>query len=65
MDINDLEAKVDQLISLVDALEEKHAHMLADKEIWVAERATLIEKNELARSKVEGMILRLKSLEQG
>jgi cell division protein ZapB len=31
---------------------------------WTTERAKLIEKNELAKSKVEAMISRLKSLEQ-
>ena len=30
---------------------------------WTAERAKLIEKNELAKSRVESMITRLKALE--
>ena len=38
--------------------------MHADQEKWVQERTRLLEKNELAKNKVEAMIMRLKSLEQ-
>ena len=64
MELNHLEDKIDQLIALVDELEHKQAGMVAEKESWIAERNRLIEKNELARTKVEAMISRLKSLEQ-
>ena len=64
MELNHLEDKIDQLIALVDALEQRQAGMVAEKESWIAERNRLIEKNELARTKVEAMISRLKSLEQ-
>ncbi len=64
MELNRLEHKIDQLIALVDELEQKQATLAAEKESWVAERNHLIEKNELARTKVEAMISRLKSLEQ-
>ena len=37
--------------------------MESDHENLVEERARLLEKNELAKSKVEAMILRLKALE--
>ncbi|MBS04554.1 MAG: TIGR02449 family protein [Gammaproteobacteria bacterium] len=64
MELNHLEDKIDQLIALVDELEQRQAGMVAEKESWIAERNRLIEKNELARTKVEAMISRLKSLEQ-
>tara|TARA_B100000676_G_scaffold51943_1_gene51227 strand:- start:5241 stop:5438 length:198 start_codon:yes stop_codon:yes gene_type:complete len=64
LELNHLEDKIDQLIALVDELEQKQAGMVAEKESWIAERNRLIEKNELARTKVEAMISRLKSLEQ-
>ena len=64
MDFADLETKIDELIALVDKLEQKQASMAAAKESWQAERTRLVEKNELARTKVEAMISRLKSLEQ-
>ncbi len=37
--------------------------MESDHENLVEERTRLLEKNELAKSKVEAMILRLKALE--
>lgn len=64
MDIAQLEAKIDELIQVCDALERRQASMEADKEKWLAERTRLLEKNELAKSKVEAMIMRLKALEQ-
>ncbi len=64
MEIKDLEIKIDELIQLCDELERKQAVMEADREIWLAERIRLLEKNEMAKSKVETMIMRLKALEQ-
>ena len=64
MELNHLEDKIDQLIALVDELEQRQAGMVAEKESWIAERNRQIEKNELARTKVEAMISRLKSLAQ-
>ena len=47
----------------------QHRHDLAEistqQDSMAAERAGLIEKNELARSRVEAMINRLKAMEQG
>lgn len=64
MEIKDLEAKIDELIQLCDELERKHAMAEADRDNLMAERTRLLEKNELAKNKVEAMIMRLKSLEQ-
>ncbi|MBC80004.1 MAG: TIGR02449 family protein [Gammaproteobacteria bacterium] len=64
MEIKDLEIKIDELIQICDELERKQAVMEADREIWLAERIRLLEKNEMAKSKVETMIMRLKALEQ-
>ena len=36
----------------------------SDRENWLVERNRLLEKNELAKNKVEAMILRLKALDQ-
>jgi cell division protein ZapB len=38
--------------------------MFSDQAKWITERNRLLEKNELAKSKIEAMIMRLKSLEQ-
>ncbi|MFT4798996.1 MAG: cell division protein ZapB [Candidatus Azotimanducaceae bacterium] len=64
MEIQKLETKIDELISLCDELERKHAHLEQDRDNWLSERTRLLEKNELAKNKVEAMIMRLKSLEQ-
>ena len=63
MDIQDLESKIDELIHLCDELEKKQTVMRTDQHTWLAERTRLLEKNELARNKVEAMIMRLKALE--
>ena len=64
MEIEHLENKIDELIQLCDELEKKYAKLQSDKEILLAERAQLIEKNKTAQTKVEAMIMRLKALEQ-
>jgi cell division protein ZapB len=64
LEIKDLEAKIDELIVLLDELERKQAMMAADKNNWQTERSRLLEKNELAKNKVEAMIMRLKALDQ-
>ena len=64
MDIKSLESKVDALIEALDDLERKNTMLESDRENWLVERNRLLEKNELAKSKVEAMILRLKALEQ-
>ena len=64
MDIKSLEAKVDALIEALDELERKNSMLESDRENWLVERNRLLEKNELAKNKVEAMILRLKALDQ-
>ncbi len=64
MEIEKLETKIDELIALCEELERKQAPLEQDRESWLAERTRLLEKNELAKSKVESMIMRLKALEQ-
>ena len=55
--------KVDRLIAICDQLQVQNSQLLAQERSWREERLQLIEKNDLARQKVEAMILRLKSLE--
>lgn len=59
-----LEHKVDELIQLCGVLGKENRALRAQQHNWSSERAKLIEKNELAKSRVEAMIGRLKSLEQ-
>lgn len=62
-EITTLIEKVDQLIDICDRLQLQNQQLQAQERNWREERLQLIEKNDLARQKVEAMILRLKSLE--
>lgn len=59
-----LERKVSELIELCAILSRENRALRAQQQNWTTERAKLIEKNELAKSRVESMITRLKALEQ-
>ncbi|MBU3055028.1 MULTISPECIES: TIGR02449 family protein [Pseudomonas] len=63
-DLHALAAKLELLIQRVEQLKAQNRLLLATERAWREERAHLIEKNEMARLKVEAMISRLKALEQ-
>lgn len=62
--LEELEQRVDELIELTAVLSRENRALKAQQQTWSTERAKLIEKNELAKSRVEAMISRLKALEQ-
>ncbi len=62
-DLDALERKIDDLVRLCARLGRENRALKAQQHAWTVERARLIEKNELAKQRVEGMISRLKSLE--
>jgi cell division protein ZapB len=64
VDISTLEKRIDELIALCDEMESKQTSMESDRDTWLQERTRLLEKNEMAKTKIEAMIMRLKSLEQ-
>lgn len=59
-----LEKKVTELVDLCAVLSRENRALRTQQQNWTTERAKLIEKNELAKSRVESMITRLKALEQ-
>lgn len=61
--LDDLTAKLDMLGAVMARLVEDNRSLRASQEQLIGERAALLTKNEQARSRVEAMILRLKSLE--
>lgn len=63
-DLETLESRINELITLCEQLSRENGALRTQQSAWTTERAKLIEKNELAKSKVESMISRLKSLEQ-
>lgn len=56
--------RVDRLLDLCRTLQDENRSLRHSQEQLSLERAQLIARNEQARSRVEAMILRLKSLEQ-
>lgn len=58
-----LEQKIDELIALCQQLNQENQSLKADSISWLRERQDLMEKNELARSRVEAMINRLRTTE--
>lgn len=63
-DLDRLEQQLRNLLAQCQRLKEENLSLQNRQETLVAERAALVAKNEEARSKVEAMINRLKSLEQ-
>ena len=59
-----LQSRVETLIELNLKLMRENQALRTQQRNWTSERAALIEKNELAKSRVEAMIGRLKGLEQ-
>jgi len=58
-----LEIKIDRLLVTCQRLQQENAELKAREGDWHRERQRLIEKNELARTRVEAMITHLKSLD--
>ena len=62
--LSQLEQQIDELLVLTQVLSKENRALRAQQKNWSTERAKLIEKNELAKSRVESMITRLKALEK-
>lgn len=56
--------KLDRLIERCGKLERDNAMLRELQDDWNRERAQLIQKNDLAKHKIEAMIGRLRALEQ-
>jgi len=64
-DLYSLEARIDALIQLCKQLAEENQALRETQANLMSERAALLEKNTLARTRIETMITRLKSMEVG
>jgi cell division protein ZapB len=56
--------KLDRLVDYCQKLEKDNAAMRELQDDWNRERAMLMQKNDLAKNKIEAMIGRLRALEQ-
>ena len=61
--VKELEKKIDELIALCRDLNRENQALKSDNSGWQKEKQDLIEKNELARNKVEAMSERLRTME--
>ncbi len=62
-DLRKLDFRIDELIRLVDRLKEENFSLRQKQDALVNERAALLQKNELVRTRVEAMITRLRAME--
>ncbi len=64
VDIKDLEEKLEELIQRYTAVQSENTTLKTKQDALVKERAKLVEKTNLARTRVEAMISRLKNMDQ-
>ena len=61
-ELQTLEQKIDRLINICARLQKENLSLRERESTLLKERSKLLEKNELARNRVEHMIVRLKNL---
>ena len=65
VELKRLETRVDALVRVCDQLQEENKSLKQRQDVLTSERASLLQKNEQVRARVEAMIGRLKAMEQG
>ncbi len=58
-----LEQQIDELLRAGRRLREENILLKAQQSAWLTERAQLIEKTDVARTRIEKMVSRLKQLD--
>ena len=64
LELKRLEKRLDELVVICKKLQEENESLRVRQDNLTAERATLLQKNEQVRGRVEAMITRLKAMEQ-
>ena len=59
-----LDQKIEYLVGLCQKLQAENRRLQQQEKTWRAEKAQLMEKNDLARNKIEAMLGRVRALEQ-
>ncbi len=65
LELIELEEKLDKLIEQYNAVKNENSSLKVKQDELVKEKAKLLEKTTLAKTRVEAMITRLKSMEHG
>jgi cell division protein ZapB len=64
LELHRLEKRLDELVVICKQLQEENKSLRQRQDALIAERATLLQKNEQVPARVEAMIGRLKAMEQ-
>ena len=65
MELRRLEQRIDEMVALLAQLREENRALRLRQDSFSTERAGLLQKNEQVRARVEAMIGRLRTMEQG
>lgn len=65
IELRELEDKLNQLIERYHAVQQENSALKSNQTLLIREKAQLVEKTALARTRIEAMIERLKEMEQG
>ncbi|HEY7871649.1 MAG TPA: TIGR02449 family protein [Rudaea sp.] len=64
-ELHEVSGRIDRLLDLCRRLAEENRSLRQSQDQLASERSNLLAKNEQARTRVEAMIARLRSLENG
>lgn len=65
LELRELEASLDQLVAQYAAVKNENQSLKVRQDELLSERAKLLEKTNLARTRINDMIERLRAMEQG
>ncbi|WP_346763766.1 TIGR02449 family protein [Wenzhouxiangella sp. XN24] len=65
LELKRLERRLEELVAVCRQLKEENRSLRQRQDTLMVERASLMQKNEQVRTRVEAMIGRLKTMEQG
>jgi len=64
-ELNRLERRLDELVTITGQLKDENRSLKQRQDTLISDRATMLQKNEQVRARVEAMVGRLKAMEHG
>ncbi len=64
-ELSRLERRLDELVTITGQLKDENRSLKQRQDTLIADRATMLQKNEQVRARVEAMVGRLKAMEHG
>lgn len=65
LELKRLDKRIEELVATIARLKDENRSLRLRQDSVAAERASLLQKNEQVRNRVEAMIGRLRTMEQG